>query len=59
MIDTSELKRMMTNADGDHKIFIGNIIRGIHALENENRLLKIDNAKLVKQLGESSETTEA
>jgi hypothetical protein len=55
MIDVTELKRMMTNAYGDQKVFLGNILAGINALENENRRLKKDNEKLLEQLQESTQ----
>ena len=53
MIDTLELKRMMTNASGDQKTVLGNIIKGIAMLENENRSLRTENSNLQKQLSES------
>jgi len=52
MMDMTELNRMMTNADGDQRTLMRNIIRGITQLESENRVLKAEIKNLKEQVGE-------
>ncbi len=51
-IQVDELRRMMTNADGEARRELAGILNAIVALQNDNRALKSENKKLKEQLGD-------
>jgi cell division septum initiation protein DivIVA len=56
MIDTGELKRMITNSDGDIRVYLRNVVKGINALQNEVATLKAENARLQEQIDGGKES---
>lgn len=53
MVNTTELRRMLTNAVGDQKIILQNILQSISNQENEIRTLKAENRSLKEELEQS------
>jgi hypothetical protein len=54
MVNTTELRRMLTNAVGDQKVIIQNILQDISKVENEIRTLRAENKSLKEELENKS-----